>query len=590
MAAGTPVVAGRRGAVGRRALFLRYVRPFWGQLLWLALVLLSTIALQLVNPQILQYYIDTAEKGGSVHLLTDAALLFLGVVLAAQIVTVVETYIAENLGWAATNRLREDLALHCLRLDLSFHHEHTPGEMIERIDGDVTQLANYFSRFVVYVVGNLLLLVGVIVMLLRVDWRIALAFAALTVITMIGIQRVQRFAVPYTRVYRQASAELYGFIEEWLAGTEDIRANGAAAYAGRRLLASLRRNNRTQWVARTIAGLSGFLFFASWGAISGLTFGLGTHLVQIGALSIGTLYLVYAYSQVLLQPILSINDHLQDFQAASASMGRIAELLGTESAIGGGLALTAPAGALSVQFEQVSYRYGDGPTVLHDLSFRLEPGKVMGILGRTGSGKTTITALLTRFYDPVEGTVRVGGMDLRKVEPADLRRRVGLVTQHVQLFHASVRDNLTFFDRAVSDQRLRQVLDEIGLGEWYRTLPVGLDTVLAAGGGNLSAGEAQLLAFARVFLKDPGLVILDEASSRLDPATERLIERAIDQLLAGRTGIIVAHRLETLRRADEILILEDGRIRERGPRAMLESDPRSRFAELLRQGRPVAPP
>jgi ATP-binding cassette subfamily B protein len=214
----------------------------------------------------------------------------------------------------------------------------------------------------------------------------------------------------------------------------------------------------------------------------------------------------------------------------------------------------------------------------------LPPGNVLGLLGRTGSGKTTLTRLLFRLYDPSTGTIRLGGIDLREPPIEKLRKRVGVVTQEIQLFHASVRDNLTFFDREIPDQRIEQVLDELGLTTWYRSLPEGLETRLSPGGGGLSAGEAQSLAFARVFLHDPGLVILDEASSRLDPATEHLIERAIDRLLAGRTAIIIAHRLQTVHRADAIMILDRGQVVEYGAREELLRDPDSRFSGLLRTG------
>jgi ABC-type multidrug transport system fused ATPase/permease subunit len=222
--------------------------------------------------------------------------------------------------------------------------------------------------------------------------------------------------------------------------------------------------------------------------------------------------------------------------------------------------------------------------VLHDVSFSLDPGQVLGLLGRTGAGKTTIARLLLRLYDPTSGTVSVGGVDLRSVAPRDVRERVALVTQEVQLFAASVRDNLTFFNREIDDARIVGALEALGLERWYRSLPFGLDTPLAADGSGLSAGEAQLVAFARVFLCDPGLVILDEASSRLDPATERAIERAVDVLLRGRTGIVIAHRLATVARADSLLILEGGCVVEYGERTALAADEASRFASLLRTG------
>jgi ATP-binding cassette subfamily B protein len=242
-----------------------------------------------------------------------------------------------------------------------------------------------------------------------------------------------------------------------------------------------------------------------------------------------------------------------------------------------------PGGALSVELDGVSFAYGAEP-VLQRVSCRVDPGEVLGLLGRTGSGKTTISRLLFRLYDPNDGVVRVGGTDIRTAPLAVLRERVGLVTQDVQLFGGTLRDNVALFDRRVPDARLREVFPELGLEAWLRALPEGLETRLGAGGRGLSAGEAQLVALARVFLKDPGLVVLDEPSSRLDPATERLLERALTRLLDGRTGIVIAHRLETIERADRILILEDGRVVEIGRRGELARDPGSHFARLLRIG------
>jgi ABC-type multidrug transport system fused ATPase/permease subunit len=222
--------------------------------------------------------------------------------------------------------------------------------------------------------------------------------------------------------------------------------------------------------------------------------------------------------------------------------------------------------------------------VLDGLEFTLPAGRVLGVLGRSGSGKSTLARLLTRLYDPQAGSLRLNGTALTKVPVSDLRHRVAMVTQDVQLFGASIRDNLTFFNDAIDDDRLLAVIEELGLTPWLETLPAGLDSRLEASGSGLSAGQAQLLAFTRVFLRDPGLVILDEASSRLDPATEELIERAVGRLLEDRTGIIIAHRLATIERADDILILEDGHIIEAGDRMTLANDPESRLSHLLTTG------
>jgi ABC-type multidrug transport system fused ATPase/permease subunit len=240
-----------------------------------------------------------------------------------------------------------------------------------------------------------------------------------------------------------------------------------------------------------------------------------------------------------------------------------------------------PEGALSVEFEEVDFAYSKDETLLRGVNLAIPAGTVVGLLGRTGSGKSSLTRLLFRLYDPTKGIIRLGGVDLRRPRLNDLRQRISMVTQDVQLFNASVRDNITFFNRDVSDARIMAVIGDLGLSQWFDIFPEGLDTVLASGGGGLSAGEAQLLALVRAFLQDPGLVVLDEPSSRLDPATERLLERAMARLLDGRTAIIIAHRLATVERADHIVILDHGIIVEHGPRAPLARDSSSRFYHLL---------
>jgi ATP-binding cassette subfamily B protein len=247
-----------------------------------------------------------------------------------------------------------------------------------------------------------------------------------------------------------------------------------------------------------------------------------------------------------------------------------------------GAGTTIPAGPLEVEFDQVTFGYVPSEPTVRNLSLRIAPQQVLGVVGRTGSGKTTLTRLLVRFYDPDRGAIRIGGVDLRDCSWHDLRHRIALVTQEIQLFRATVRDNLTLFDSAIPDDRIVAALDRLGLGDWLASLDSGLDTTLVSGGGGLSAGEAQLLAFTRVFLRDPDVIILDEASSRLDPSTEARLERAIDTLLLGRTAIVIAHRLATLERADAILVMANGEMVEHGPREALAADPSTLFAGLLR--------
>jgi ABC-type multidrug transport system fused ATPase/permease subunit len=521
------------------------------------------------------------------------ALLFLGVALVQQAMNVLANYWGERVAWTATNALRADLTAHLLRLDLGFHKQHTPGELIERVDGDVNALAGFFSSFVVQLVGSALFLLGVLVAIYLIDVRLGLAFSGFVCLTLALLTWVWRRGTPHWQADRGQSAAHYGYVGEVLAATEDIRSSGAVDYALRRFFEHLRG-----WLPVGMrAGLWGqavmmaaLVAFAIGEAIA---YGLGGSLYQRDAISLGAVYLIIAYMAMLAAPIETIRTQLQALQQADASIVRVRELLEIRSELTDGNR-HLPSGALAVEFCGIHFTYDEPanrqssenssslPFVLDQISFQLQPGKILGLLGHTGSGKTTITRLLFRLYDPQQGKVCLGDIDVRDIRLADLRARVGLVTQDVQLFEASLRDNLTFFDPTIADSHLLAVLERLGLQLWLARLPQGLETPVAA--STLSAGEAQLIALARVFLKDPGLVILDEASSRLDPATEALLDQALDALLAGRTAIIIAHRLATVERVDDILILENGRIQEHGSRQRLAVDATSRYHHLRRVG------
>jgi ATP-binding cassette subfamily B protein len=562
-------------------LLAHYLRPQWLRMCLLAVILCATISAQVIAPLVASRFIDQAISGRDLSDLIDLALLAMGLALAGQGLAVAETYVAENVSWTATNALRIDLVAHLLRLDATFHTAHTPGELIERVDGDVATLARFFSRFIVYVLGNGLLLLGVLGLLYHVDWRVGLAMSAFVALALIAMLRIRAVATPSWAAERQASADFYGFLGEYLAGLEDIRSSGAGAFVLRRcaevLRSWLRVTRRAQMWGYGMRATSIGLFALG----TAVALALSAILFKAGLLSIGTVYLIFQCTEMLSLPAEQLRNEVQDFQQADASIARIEALLATAPRLTDGTGALPP-GKLSVELEGVSFGYAEDTPVLRDVSMSLAPGRVLGVVGRTGSGKTTLTRLLLRFYDPQTGVVRLGGMDLRMTSVAAVRARIGLVTQEVQLFHASVRDNLTLFDDSISDKQICSVLDTLELADWLRGLPSGLDTRLLAGGVGLSAGQAQVLACARILLRDPDLVILDEPSSRLDPATDRLVHMALGRLLEGRTGIIVAHRLATLAYADDILVLEDGQVREYGPRLALAADPTSRFAELLR--------
>ena len=564
------------------SLLTHYLKPQWFRVILLAVFMFGGIGLSLLNPQILRYFIDTAKAGGALQNLLIAGGLFLTVGIFGQVVTLISSYLGQDVGWRATNRMRGDLAFHCLNLDMSFHQQYTPGEMVERVDGDTTALSNFFSEFVLQVVGSTFLLAGVVIMVSREDWRIGVALTVFIVIAFGIYNLIRSIAVPAYTAEREGYSKLYGFIEERLIGIEDIRTNGGNAYTMDRFYDvnsdAYRQVLRSQIMGEIVQAITRIMFALGLA----ISMGMGIYLYREGGFTIGTVFLVVQYTAMLRHPLDQIGRQLNDLQRATAGLQRIEALQRTTSRIQDGTETLPTSGAISIEFDDVTFNYIEGDPVLKKISFNLAPGKVLGLLGRTGSGKTTITRLLFRLYEPNMGEIRLGGMPIAKVQLDNLRQHVGLVTQDVQLFYATVRDNITLFDPTITDSQILVVIEDLGMSAWYESLPKGLDTVITSGG--LSAGEAQLLAFARVFLKDPGIIILDEPSSRLDPATEQQIDRAVQKLLHNRTGIIIAHRLGTVERVNEIMILEDGEIREYGDREHLVQNPNSRFSQLLKTG------
>ncbi|MER5649801.1 ABC transporter ATP-binding protein [Streptosporangium sp. NPDC002524] len=636
----------------RRAV-LRHLRPGRRSAVALAAAIAAATALPLAAPQITRRFVDDAIGGAGTRHLTLIALGYLVLAVAGQAARMVTAWLASRLAWDGTNRLRERLAEHALGLDMAYHGRRTPGEMIERVDGDVVAVAEFVVAFLLDVVAGLLLLAGVVVVVFTVDARLGGVLLAYCVLVGFGMARAQRLAVPSATRSRVEMAALLGGLEERLAGVEDIRANGAGEHSVNRFHRASATLYRAEFRdARIGTGILAGTTVA-FAAGTAIVLGLAAWTRESGTLTVGTAVLLFQYTQMVRAPFERLIDQLRQYQSALAGIARIGDLLAERRT------LPAPAdplplpasGPLGLRLEGVGFAYADDDEpVLSDVTITLAPGETLGLVGRTGSGKTTVARMVLRLYDPTEGTVRVGGLDLRDVDPASIRGRMCVVTQDVQLFAASVRDNLTLFRPLADDDRLRAVLAGVGLGDWLASLPYGLDTQLGGGSGSgpgldprpdpgpgpgsdprpdpggdpspapesgpgggpgegpgsgleggpgggpgngpgggsgggpgsgVSAGEAQLLAFARAFLADPGLVVLDEASSRLDPATERHVEESVDRLLTGRTGVLIAHRLSSLSRVDKIAVIDRGRVVEYGRREDLVADPRSRYARML---------
>ena len=565
-------------------LLASHIRPQRGRFTLLAILLFGSIGLRIFAPQIMRKFIDSALAGEALQTLTWTALAFIGIPLIQQVVAIGVTWLGENVAWTATNALRAELAEHALHLDMKFHNDHTPGELIERIDGDVTELATFFSQFALNLIANGFLLVGILIALFIEDWRAGLAFTVYSFLTIFVLGKVKDIAVPHQKARREAEAQYYGFIEEQLSGTEDIRSSGAVGFSIRELfrhqgeiLKHNRKSHFKRWIIENAMGLA-----LTLGTLLAIV--SGYWLFTASVITIGTVYLFVHYINLLEEPFWAMTHEIESFQTIGACVERLTEFKAFKREVKNESGLDVDSHPLDLKFHDVTFSYNGDANVLSRLSFDLRAGSVLGLLGRTGSGKTTIGRLIFRLYDVNSGGIKINNADIREHHLHSLRRDIAIVTQDVQLFKASIRENLTFFDRTISDEKIIATLEELELGDWYASLPQGLDSVLETGSRSLSAGEAQLLAFTRVFLKNPGLVILDEASSRLDPATEVKLENAIYKLLKGRTAILIAPKLDTIHRADNVLILEKGNILEYGDRKALASDSTSRFYQLLQTG------
>lgn len=567
------------------SLLLQYLRPERRPLGALSALLVVAMVLPLAGPLLIGAFVDAALDGEQASQLAALGGLFLLATLTGDALQLVVTWYSVRLAWRVGNRLRIDLCQHALGLDLDWHGDHSAGQLIERIDGDIDAVTRFASTAVLQLAGNTILVAGVLVISAVIDWRASLLIALTVAIAVVVLIRMRRVAVPYYDEEREVQSHLYGDLEERLGGLEDIRANGAGAWA----VHKLHQHSAGWWrTARRAAArgdggltLAGGVFAA--GSVAVLA--LSAWQCRQGELSVGSVLALLRFSQMVSDPLWRVAEQLAEAQKAIAGTRRAARLLAERSNLPDGTRDDLGDGPPAIAFEGVSFGYGTGTDVLRDVSFALPAGTSVGVVGRTGSGKTTIGRLVARLWDTESGRVLVGGVDVRELTLRGLRQRIGIVTQEVEVFRATVRDNLTVFGTlGAGDDAVVEALDTVGLGEWFRSLDDGLDQHLE-GDTELSAGEGQLLAFARLLLADPGVVILDEASSRLDPDTEERLIAATDRLLSGRTAIIIAHRLSTLDRVDEILVLDHGRLVEHGPRAALADDPASRFHQLLATSR-----
>ncbi len=500
-------------------------------------------------------------------------LMLLGAVLLRLSLQGLQSYNVQVVGQKLTARIRDDLFRHAMALSLRYHDRTPVGKLLTRLTSDVDALAEVFGSGAVGVLADLVTLLVIGFTMLSIEWRLGLLLLLSQVPVTLGVLWLQgRYRKANYRV-REELGQLNADLQENLQGMEVVQ-------MFRREAVNSERFGRTtdayrQAVTGTIFYDSAISAFIEWVALAAvaLVLAIGGAMVTGGAMGLGTLTTFILFSQRVFDPLRQLAERFTQIQGGLTAVERIGELLEQPIEIADlPAAQRSPAALVSgeerfspgeVVFENVSFAYRPDDPILTDLSFRIAPGEHVAIVGPTGSGKTTVIRLLCRLYEPQQGSIRLDGVDIRELPIATLRRRLGVVLQDTFLFSGNVADNLRL-DAAISDAELERLCNELGLSPLLGRMEDGLASELRERGANLSSGERQLLAVARVAIRDPSVLIMDEATAFLDPSTEATLQRDLDLLLSRRTAIVIAHRLATVEAADRILVLRRGRLIEQG--------------------------
>jgi ATP-binding cassette subfamily B multidrug efflux pump len=549
---------------------LRYLRPH-RLTVAVAFVAMVTGALaELAQPWIVQQAIDNHFTVGDIAGLRRLVLLFLASLLVGFAAEYVQTVLLQTTGQAIMRTLRSEVYAHFQRLDLRYYDRHPVGRLMTRVTTDIDALNDLFASGVVAVAGDVLVLVGIMVVMLVIDWRLALvAFAVLPLIAWAA----HWFRTNVRESYRQVRAlvaRLNAFLQEHLTGIATVQTfNREPRTAGR--FEVINRDHRDANVRSIFYYAAFFPIVEILAALSGaLIIWFGSGWARDGTVSLGVLVAFLQYSRRFFQPISDLSEKFNLLQAALAASERVFGVLDTQPAVPPPAAPRAIAVVRGhIEFDQVWFAYDDEHWVLRDVSFVIEPGQRVGIVGATGSGKTTIINLLLRFYDVQKGRVLVDGVDVREWDTRALRSVFGLVLQDVHLFSGTVADNIRLGETSISDEAVRRAASVVHADRFIDARAGGFDSPVAERGGSLSVGQKQLLSFARALAFEPTVLLLDEATSSIDTATEALIEDALHVMMAGRTVLAIAHRLSTIQDMDLILVMHKGEIRERGTHQQL---------------------
>lgn len=594
-------VVGRRLTPGTTRRVLRYARPYSRAIaVFLVLVVLDAFVMVAV-PLLLRDIVDQGVTPKDSAVVVRLSLFVAGLAVADALLTLVQRWFSARIGEGLIYDLRTEVFSHVLRQPIAFFTRAQTGSLVSRLNSDVIGAQQAFTSVLSSVVSNAVSLVLIVGAMATLSWQLTLAALALVPFFLVPARLMGRRLAGLSALQMNLNADMGSRM------TERFNVAGALLV---KLFGNPRREDSEYAVRAGKVRDSGIriamnrtVFMVALGLVAALAtamvYGFGGVMAVNGTLTVGTLLALAALLARLYGPLTALSNVRVDIMTALVSFERVFEVLDLEPLIEEAPdAQELPAGPLDVELEHVSFRYpsadevslaslettaaGDrdaGAQVLHDVSLHVGAGRLVALVGPSGGGKTTITALVARLYDPTSGSVRLGGADLRSATLQSVHDSVGVVTQEAHLFHDTIRANLSYARPEATEAQMRQALRSAQILRLVETLPEGLDTVVGDRGHRLSGGEKQRLAIARLLLKGPRVVVLDEATAHLDSESEVAVQRALDAALAGRTSIVVAHRLSTVRGADEILVVDGGRIVERGRHTELLAR-RGLYAEL----------
>lgn len=501
---------------------------------------------------------------------TQVAVFYIGLVLASFFLEFAQIYFMQWTGQKVMFDLRAQIFRRLQRLHIGFFDRNPVGRLVTRVTTDVDALNEMFTSGVVAIFEDVLVLSGILIIMLRMDWRLALLTFAVLPFIFVATMIFRRHVRDSYRRIRTAIARINAYLQEHVTGMVVVQLFNREKRAYQRF----ENVNRSHMQAFKDAIMAYALYypvveFLSSVAIASIIWFGGGQVVR-GFTSIGVLVAFIQYAQRFFRPIQDLSEKYNILQSAMASSERVFKLLDTEPAIQSPANPKRPDGPGQIEFDHVWFAYrkpqdGQEPDwVLRDVSFAIEPGQTVAVVGHTGAGKTTIISLLLRFYDVQRGAVRMDGIDIREMDVADLRRRFGVVLQDPFLFSGTIEDNIRLGTAGIADAEVEKAAEEVNIAEFIRTLPDGFKEKMHERGSTLSTGQKQLISFARALAHDPKILILDEATSSVDTETEFRVRDALSRMVEGRTSLIVAHRLSTVQRADNIIVMHKGKLREMG--------------------------